>query len=146
MACHGTKSGRIPTGSLFSALTLRPSQTKDFQVTVSYSLIAFSVAFPLIYAILTTPRLYDEVRHFLFVVPPLCCLIGITLNRTLEAAFKKSIAGALVSITLGAYLLLHVFLDDQAPPLRVQLLQPYRWRNIWCYTEGLCNRVLGYFL
>jgi len=84
--------------------------SRDFQATVSYSLIAFSVAFPLIYAILTTPRLYDEVRHFLFVVPPLCCLIGITLDRTLEAAFRKPIAGALVSITLGAYLLLHVFL------------------------------------
>jgi hypothetical protein len=64
--------------------------------------------FPLIYGILTTPRLYDEVRHFLFVVPPLCCLNGIVLDHVFRAGMKKAVAAALVSIALATYGVFHI--------------------------------------
>jgi hypothetical protein len=78
---------------------------KDFQAC---ALVVFSILFPLIYGILTTPRLYDEVRHFLFVVPPLCCLNGIVLDHVLRASMKKAVAAALVSIVLATYGVFHI--------------------------------------
>jgi len=95
---------------------LRPEARIRFPVTLSYLLLTFSVLFPVIYAVIKRPFLYDEIRHFLFVIPPLFCLVGITLGHALEWSWKKGLAGKLVPAALAVYLLLHVRMMWQLHP------------------------------
>jgi hypothetical protein len=53
---------------------LRPLDNLSVTNLVNWSAVAFAGFFPLLYAIVKKPVLYDGARHFLFVVPPLACL------------------------------------------------------------------------
>ena len=90
--------------------------SKEFATTLSYCLVAFSVVFPLVYAIVTQPRLYDEVRHFLFVAPPLFCLLGITMNNLVEGVLKKGASFRLVLMVPAAYLVFQIVLMVKLHP------------------------------
>ena len=90
--------------------------TKQFASTLSHGLVAFAVVFPLAYAIITQPRLYDEVRHFLFVIPPLFCLLGITMNLVVESILRKRASVRLVLIVPAAYLVFHTLLMIKLHP------------------------------
>jgi hypothetical protein len=74
---------------------------KDFSKTLSYGVLATASLFPVVYAIITQPFLYDEVRHFLFVIPPMFCIAGIVLNRLIQGS--KS-----VLFVVALYLLFHL--------------------------------------
>jgi hypothetical protein len=74
-----------------------------FPRIISFSLIAFAVLFPLAYAAMRQSRLYDEVRHFLFVIPPLFCLCGLVANAALERLLKNRLASAgFVALLIGS--------------------------------------------
>jgi hypothetical protein len=90
--------------------------SKELTTTLSYCLVAFSVVFPLAYAIITRPYLYDEVRHFLFVVPPLFCLLGITMNYLVEGIVRRRVSVRLVLIVPAAYLVFHILLMIKLHP------------------------------
>ncbi len=62
--------------------------------------VAFSSLFPLGYTFATQPVLYDGLRHFLFVLPPLAILAGVGLARALEALSKRGLYVALVALAL----------------------------------------------
>lgn len=49
----------------------------------AFSLIVLSTVFPLAYAMLRRPTLYDGVRHFLFLVPFFCVLAALTIRTCL---------------------------------------------------------------
>jgi hypothetical protein len=83
-----------------------------------YFLLIFSVIFPIAYASIRRPRVYDEVRHFLFVIPPLFCLFGLIANSLMES--KTSGRSRLVIVSL---LMLGLFL-----PLSMMIrLHPYEY-------------------
>jgi hypothetical protein len=72
-------------------------------------LLALSSAFPLVYAMATRPALYDAARHFLFLIPPLVCLCGITLTEAISWLRRRGSIGPMALHALvGAYLVYHV--------------------------------------
>jgi Dolichyl-phosphate-mannose-protein mannosyltransferase len=87
-----------------------------FSRTLSHFLLIAAAVLPVTYAVAKHMHLYDEMRHFLFVIPPLICLAGITLNRMLEwLAQRRLIEGAAVA-SLAVYLLFQVRLMVQLHP------------------------------
>jgi hypothetical protein len=89
-----------------------------------------ALAFPLLYAAITRPVLYNEMRHFLFVLPPLAVLVGLGLDR-LARVPAPSVARAVAALALGAYLAMHVAL--------VARLHPYEY----VYYNALVGGVRG---
>jgi hypothetical protein len=85
---------------------------------LSYLMLILSVMVPFVYTVLTHPGLYDEIRHFLFIVPPVFCLAGITLSRILSrfSAGSMRLWQKAVVALLGVYLLLHIRLVVQLHP------------------------------
>jgi hypothetical protein len=64
------------TAGLLSVAVRRnvPMSDADRQRAVTLGFLAFVVLFPILAAILLRSTLYDAVRHFLFVIPPLAVL------------------------------------------------------------------------
>lgn len=64
---------------------------------------------PIAYVLLSRPVLYNEMRHFLFILPPMAVLAGISMDRIwghlLHSALPARIAAGLL---LAAYLTTHV--------------------------------------
>lgn len=54
--------------------------------------LAIAVLFPIIFVLYDRPALYNGVRHFTFIIPPLAILAGIGLSKAWQAlsAYKKS--------------------------------------------------------
>lgn len=64
-----------------------------WQQAVMPGLLAFSALFPPIYAILTHATMYDGIRHFLFILPPMACLGGSALADTMARLSKRMMKG-----------------------------------------------------
>ena len=82
--------------------------SKNLPQMFSYALLVFSVLCPVLYAVITRPFLYDEVRHFLFIMPPLYCLAGVALNEVLKRALQKPLLAGALLLCFGVYLTLHI--------------------------------------
>jgi len=106
---------------------LRFRASGDFAVALSYVLLVFSSLFPVCYAISVGPYLYDEIRHFLFIVPPLICSAGLALNWSLERLLTRSIPGRFALAVLVVYLILQVRI--------MSMLHPYEYTYF--------NRLIG---
>jgi hypothetical protein len=65
-------------------------------------LVVFAALLPVMIALITRPAMYNGIRHFLFVIPPLAVLGGLAAGFIIEAIRKKSqqaaIATALVML------------------------------------------------
>jgi hypothetical protein len=66
-------------------------------------LLAVAIVLPPLYAIVRSSPLYDGVRHFLFLAPPLCVAAGITVAWVQERAARsrKWVSVALVAVVLA---------------------------------------------
>lgn len=67
-------------------------------------LLAFGFLFPLGYILLKQPVLYDGLRHFLFVIPPVACLAALTLEwglRRLNLRWQRIAQFTLAAMTLS---------------------------------------------
>lgn len=83
----------------------RAADWPPYGVFLPRLLLVFSFAFPLGYMLYKQPVLYDGMRHFLFVVPPLICVLALTLEwclRQLESARRKRLAGG-VQVAVGVW-------------------------------------------
>lgn len=67
--------------------------------------VLFGVIFPFVYILCKQPVLYDGMRHFIFILPPLVCSCALALERVLRALSGKraslvnySIQGLLVAL------------------------------------------------
>lgn len=69
-------------GSVTWLLMRRPIDTRFAAGTLT---VATSVAFPFVAALLRRPALYDGVRHFLFLLPSLAALAGISFSTFLSS-------------------------------------------------------------
>ncbi len=81
-----------------------------------YAVLIFAVAFPVGYVIARRVNFYDEVRHLLFVVPPICCLAGIMLYRILEWTGQRRWRNVFAYSVLAIYFLYHFALMIQLHP------------------------------
>jgi len=98
-----------------------------FRIGFPYLLLVFSALFPVGYAIYVGPYLYDEIRHFLFIIPPLICIAGLALNWTLERLLTKPVVGRFALAALVVYLILQVRI--------MWMLHPYEYTYF--------NRLIG---
>jgi len=55
---------------------------------------------PLLYVILARPPIYDGMRHFLFILPPLFVLSGVAFDILIKRVRARAIAAALIAIVL----------------------------------------------
>ncbi|MCU0766883.1 MAG: glycosyltransferase family 39 protein [Gammaproteobacteria bacterium] len=76
---------------------------------LEWGLLAFAFLFPVVYATVSDATLYDEMRHFLFVVPVVAVAGGCWLARVVERSlrWRPALRAALVGIA-GMYLTVHV--------------------------------------
>jgi len=101
----------------------------DFPEAMSYVMLVFSALFPVLYAIRVGPYLYDEIRHFLFIIPSLICIAGLGLNWSLERLMTKPFYGRLALGALVVYFSLQV---------RVMwMLHPYEYAYFNRLTGGI---------
>lgn len=91
-------------------------------------LLVGATLLPPTYAILRGSTLYDGLRHFLFIMPPLACLAGVTFARSCGALAvrRRSWARALAALGL-------LFVTDQV----VALVQLHPYQHVFF------NRVAG---
>jgi hypothetical protein len=76
-----------------------------------WMILIMSITIPIIYAMITRPFLYDEIRHFLFVGPPICSLAGIILAGALVGRLRKFLLGGVI-----VYLCFHTYLMVRLHP------------------------------
>lgn len=64
------------------------------------SLLVFAIVFPMTYAVVRGSTVYDGLRHFLFVLPPLCVLAAVAGVKVLEWLGERSkrFASALLAL------------------------------------------------
>jgi hypothetical protein len=55
------------------------------RIAATYAPIFIAVVFPLVFVLITKPALYNGVRHFTFVLPPLAALAAVGIDKTLDA-------------------------------------------------------------
>jgi Dolichyl-phosphate-mannose-protein mannosyltransferase len=108
---------------------LRFRMSADFPEAMSYVLLVFSALFPVVYAIHVGPYLYDEIRHFLFIIPPLICIAGLALNWSLERLLTKPLSGRLALAAVVVYLILQVRI--------MWMLHPYEYTYFNRLTGGI---------
>jgi len=66
----------------------------------SVALLIFAVLFPPSYAILRKATLYDGLRHFLFVLPPLCVLASVAASNLLRWLSERSRPAAYATLAV----------------------------------------------
>jgi hypothetical protein len=106
---------------------------KDLRRSLCLSVLTLAVLLPIAYAVITRPFLYDEIRHFLFVVPPLFCLLGITFDAVVEWTDGQRLLRLVVVTLFGTYVITQVRLMAQ--------LHPYEY----AYYNQLVGGVPGAF-
>jgi len=70
-------------------------------------LILFAALFPLLYAMAIKAIVFNGMRHFLFVVPPLCMIAALTIDGTLDRLKQVRWRGA-IGTAVAAYVAWHV--------------------------------------
>jgi hypothetical protein len=61
-------------------------------------LVVFAAAVPVLYAIIAQPAIYNGIRHFLFIIPPLCVIAAAGVEQLFAAAGK--LAGRWLAATV----------------------------------------------
>lgn len=67
---------------------------------LQHAFLAFSAFFPIAYSIAFKPALYDGMRHFLFVLPPLAALAGVSLVRAYRFVGRPGATALAVAATV----------------------------------------------
>jgi hypothetical protein len=78
---------------------------RDQSRFLSVVLLATAVVLPFAYYAVNTPVTYDGVRHFLFTIPPMAVLSGVSVTAVLARTRQRAIRAALAA-GLGALLAL----------------------------------------
>ncbi|MEN9704552.1 MAG: hypothetical protein RLZZ393_431 [Pseudomonadota bacterium] len=93
-------AGLVSAGvTTFLALRHRP---RDWASVAVWTPLLLAACFPILFSLATRPALYNGVRHFSFVLPPLAILGGIGLDRALELLRPRRVASAAFLATLLA--------------------------------------------
>ncbi len=82
---------------------------------IAGGLVGFAIVFPPAYAIAVHAVLFDGMRHFLFVLPPIACVAGMTLDALLSRIGRPP-TRRFAGMVLTAYLAFHGFLMVRLHP------------------------------
>ena len=93
-------------GSLVATQSLLrlDEQPSHPQRLIKLGLLVFAVAFPILAALILHPTMYDGMRQFLFVLPPLAALCGVALVGFLTSPINRLVkagAGILILLSLS---------------------------------------------
>lgn len=84
-----------------------PALTRDGDMRwLAWSVPLIALLLPLAYALITRPVLYNEMRHFLFVQPPMAVLCGVAADRLWRYLQPRAMA---LRVTVAALLSLYMF-------------------------------------
>ena len=72
-----------------------------FRRAVRYCLLGFSILFPPVYAVYKGSPLYDGLRHFLFIVPPIIVVVALVADRAIEWAKARWGSGGAVVVAVA---------------------------------------------
>lgn len=97
------------------------------QQVIGFGLVVFSVIYPMAYAAFRHTILYDQGRHFLFVIPPLCVCCAAGLVKILQTFSGRQ-------RWLALALLFAILLGDLAAMIR---LHPYQYIYFNRFAGGL---------
>jgi hypothetical protein len=75
---------------------------EDRQRAVTLGFLAFVVLFPILVPVLLRSALYDAVRHFLFVIPPLAVLAAAAIESSLRPPMPRAVRAAVAAAALAA--------------------------------------------
>ncbi|HEY0635209.1 MAG TPA: glycosyltransferase family 39 protein [Gammaproteobacteria bacterium] len=74
-----------------------------------WSVTLIALLLPIVYVLLSRPVLYNEMRHFLFVLPPLAVLAGVSLDRLGSYLWRSvRVERTLITLLLVAYMASHL--------------------------------------
>ena len=90
-----------------AAIALRRSGWRQRDRVFALFLVGFSIVFPVAYAIAIKAVLFDGMRHFLFVLPPIAVAAALVADRSLECLARLPYR-APVYAALGLYGVAHV--------------------------------------
>jgi hypothetical protein len=64
--------------------------------------VAFTALFPILYVVITDAPLYNGLRHILFVIPPLCVLSAVAVDKLLDrpGVFSRALPGLIAASAL----------------------------------------------
>ncbi len=97
----------------------------------AFILVVFAALLPLAIALITRPAMYNGIRHFLFVIPPLAVLGGLAGGFLIETIRARSPQAA---IAAGLVMLAGVIVPDHRhgahPSLSICEFQPDRGRHL----------------
>jgi 4-amino-4-deoxy-L-arabinose transferase-like glycosyltransferase len=82
--------------------------------------IVLAASLPVAVAVATRPAMYNGVRHFLFIVPPLALLAGLMGSGLLERA--RQLGGAVLATAAAV-----IFLGIVSPVVEMMRLHPYQY-------------------
>ncbi len=95
----------------------------DWEKAVGPGLLVIAVLFPPVYAIKVGATIYDGVRHFLFIIPPLAVLAGMAAARLLPVLIRRSRpAYLLFLLAAGVFFVLHTRTMIQLHPYQYAFL------------------------
>ena len=91
----------------------------------SVILMLVTIIFPIAYALFSRPALYDAVRHFIFILPPMCILMALVLKRLTRAALEDTEPGTtpLIKIVFSTLILVLALM----PVYTMTRLHPYEY-------------------
>jgi hypothetical protein len=95
-----------------------------------YLLLAFAGVFPIVLAVLTKPAMYNGIRHFVFVAPPLAVLGGLASAWIGDALLGRSRRAAGLAV---AVLVVGLFL----PVREMVRLHPYQYTHFNVLAGGI---------
>ena len=102
-------------------------------------LVAMAVAVPIAIAIATRPAMYNGIRHFIFILPPLCVLGGVVASVALEKLARRSLvpaAAAGLAIVAGL----------AVPAFHMVALHPYQYTHFNTASGGMRAGDKGYMV
>jgi len=95
-------------------------------------LLLLAGTLPVLTAVLLRPAMYNGIRHFLFVLPPLAVLGGVAVARIFEQATRRSAAAGLAATLAFAA-------GNAAPAAEMARLHPYAYT----YYNAIAGGVAG---
>jgi hypothetical protein len=105
-------------------------------ITLAMGIVVIAIAFPVAFAIIKHSTLYDNFRHFLFVVPPLVIICALTLNYVLSNV--PFFVGVLIWMAALGWTLSYLHISYQ--------LHPYQYVYYNSFAKGVDGPKLRYEL
>ena len=85
-----------------AAIALWRAARSRREIALAWFLLAFTIVFPVAYAIAIKAVLFDGMRHFIFVLPPIAVAAALVADRALRRLCRASAARDPVYAALGA--------------------------------------------